>query len=48
MRLISEGRVRSRDFVTAEAPLDELPDVLRRLAQGGDGLKTAILPWGAE
>ena len=35
-------------FITGEAPLDRLPDVLRRLARGGEGLKTAILTWGRE
>jgi L-iditol 2-dehydrogenase len=44
--LIASGQVRGDAFITAEAPLTGLPDVLRRLAAGGDGLKTAILPWG--
>ena len=46
LRLIASGEVRADAFVTAEAPLDAVPDVLRRMAEGGDGLKTAILPWG--
>jgi threonine dehydrogenase-like Zn-dependent dehydrogenase len=46
LRLIASGAVRVESFVTAEAPLDAVPDVLRRMAAGGDGLKTAILPWG--
>ncbi len=46
LRLIASGEVRASAFVTAEAPLDAVPDVLRRMAEGGDGLKTAILPWG--
>jgi L-iditol 2-dehydrogenase len=45
-RLISGGQIRADRFVTAEAPLDDLPEVLRRMAKGGAGLKTAILPWG--
>jgi L-iditol 2-dehydrogenase len=45
-RLIAEGQVRATDFVTGAAPLEDVPDVLRRMAAGGDGLKTAILPWG--
>jgi L-iditol 2-dehydrogenase len=45
-RLIADGLVRAGAFITASAPLQDLPDVLRRLAAGGDGLKTAILPWG--
>jgi L-iditol 2-dehydrogenase len=46
LQLITGGEVRADAFVTAEAPLDAVPDVLRRMAEGGDGLKTAILPWG--
>ena len=45
-RLIAAGRIRADTFVTADAPLEDVPDVLRRIARGGDGLKTAILPWG--
>ncbi len=47
-RLIADGHVDPNDFITAEATLDELPAVLAHLAHGGDGLKTAILPWGKE
>jgi len=35
-------------FISGEAPLDRLPEVLRRMGLGGDGLKTAILTWGSE
>ena len=45
-RLISEGQIRAEAFITAQALLDELPAVLRGMADGVDGLKTAILPWG--
>jgi threonine dehydrogenase-like Zn-dependent dehydrogenase len=45
-RLIADGRIRADTFVTADAPLEDVPEVLRRMAAGGDGLKTAILPWG--
>lgn len=45
-RLIAEGRIRTDALITADAPLEALPEVLRRMAHGGDGLKTAILPWG--
>jgi L-iditol 2-dehydrogenase len=45
LRLIAEGRVTPGTFVEAEAPLEELPRILARLAQGRGGLKTAILPW---
>ena len=47
-RLIADGQIDPNAFITAEAPLDRLPDVLGGLARGGDGLKTAILPWGRE
>ncbi|HET7747528.1 MAG TPA: zinc-binding dehydrogenase [Vicinamibacteria bacterium] len=42
-RLIADGHVDPNAFITAEAPLDELPFVLKRMAAGGE-LKTAILP----
>jgi L-iditol 2-dehydrogenase len=44
--LISERRFDPNALITGEEPLDRLPEVLRRLASGGDGLKTAILTWG--
>ena len=47
-RLIVEGHVDPNAFITAEEPLERLPEVLGRMARGGDGLKTAILPWGGE
>ncbi len=47
-RLIAEGRVDPEAFITGEAPLEELPGLLARLAQGSSGLKTAVLPWGRE
>jgi L-iditol 2-dehydrogenase len=47
-RLIADGHVDPNLFITAEAPLESLPQVLGRMGQGGGGLKTAILPWGAE
>jgi L-iditol 2-dehydrogenase len=45
-RLIADGQVAADAFISAEAPLEAVPGVLRQLADGGDGLKTAILPWG--
>jgi L-iditol 2-dehydrogenase len=45
LRLIAERRIDAGALITAEAPLDRLPEVLGRLARGGPGLKTAILPW---
>ncbi|MGE0454666.1 MAG: zinc-binding dehydrogenase [Vicinamibacteria bacterium] len=47
-RIIAEGHLDPRELITAEEPLDRLPDVLARMGGGGDGLKTAILPWGQE
>jgi L-iditol 2-dehydrogenase len=47
-RLIAQGQVDPEAFITGEAPLDDLPAVLARLARGGDGLKTAVLTWGRE
>ena len=47
-RLIADGHVDPNAFITSEAPLERLPEVLGHLARGGDGLKTAILPWGRE
>jgi L-iditol 2-dehydrogenase len=46
-RLIADGHFDPNAYITAEAPLERLPQVLRRMAAGGDGLKTAILPWAA-
>lgn len=45
-RLIADGHLDPHAFITAEAPLEDLPSVLRAMAKGGPGLKTAILPWG--
>ena len=47
-RLIADGHIDPNAFITSEAPLEHLPEVLERLARGGDGLKTAILPWGKD
>ena len=42
--LIAEGRLDADAFITAEAALERLPDVLRAMAGGTQGMKTAILP----
>jgi L-iditol 2-dehydrogenase len=44
-RLIADGHIDPNNFITSEEPLESLPKVLRRMARGADGLKTAILPW---
>jgi L-iditol 2-dehydrogenase len=41
--LIVEGRIDPEQFISGEEPLERLPGVLRRMAQGAEGLKTAIL-----
>jgi L-iditol 2-dehydrogenase len=46
-RLIAERQVDPKAFITSEEPLESVPAVMQRLALGGDGLKVAILPWGA-
>lgn len=43
-RLIAKGEIDPKAFITGEAPLIRLPEVLRALAHGSEGLKTAILP----
>ena len=42
--VISRGEIRSGDFVTGEAPLSEIPGVLRHMMHRNGHLKTAILP----
>jgi L-iditol 2-dehydrogenase len=42
-RLIADGHIDPNAFITAEAPLEDLPRVLGHMARGGDGLKTAIV-----
>jgi L-iditol 2-dehydrogenase len=46
-RLIADGHIDPTAFITAEAPLERLPQVLGGMARGEAGLKTAILPWSA-
>jgi L-iditol 2-dehydrogenase len=43
LRLIAEGQLDTASLVTARAPLEELPEVLRRMSHGSVGLKTAIV-----
>jgi L-iditol 2-dehydrogenase len=47
-RLIADGHVDPNAFITGQESLDRLPDVLRHMSSGGEGLKTAILTWGQE
>ncbi len=47
-RLIADGHVDPNALITAEARLEDLPQVLRGMARGAPGLKTAILPWGRD
>jgi L-iditol 2-dehydrogenase len=43
-RLICEGKVRSADYVTGQASLSNLSDVLKRMLDRGSIIKTAIIP----
>jgi L-iditol 2-dehydrogenase len=47
-RLIADGHIDPNAFITAEEPLERLPQVLGGMARGSAGLKTAILPWGPD
>jgi L-iditol 2-dehydrogenase len=42
--LIAEKKVRSDDFVTGEAPLSKLKQVLQQMMDRGSQIKTAIIP----
>jgi len=44
LALIADGVIRAKDFITAEAALEELPDVLRRMATDCSVIKTCIVP----
>jgi L-iditol 2-dehydrogenase len=44
LALIAENKVRSLEYITAQAPLAELPSVLRRMLAGSSEIKTAIIP----
>lgn len=45
--LIAKGVIRPEFLVSAEAPLEDLPQILRQMLEGHDGVKTAILPRGS-
>lgn len=44
LQTISGGDIRGEDLITGEAPLRELPNVLRHMMNRNGDLKTAILP----
>ena len=44
--LITEGKIKSADYITGEAPLRDLTSVLRQLSNRGSDIKTAIRPNG--
>jgi L-iditol 2-dehydrogenase len=44
LECISRGEIRGQDFITGEAPLSGLPEILRHMANRNGDLKTAILP----
>ena len=41
---LSRGEIRAKDFITGEAPLTRLPEILRHMANRNGDLKTAIIP----
>ena len=41
---IESGRMIFQKIITGEAPLDDLPSVLRDMSKGSVSLKTAIVP----
>jgi L-iditol 2-dehydrogenase len=44
LETISRGEIRAKDFITGEAPLTCLPDILVHMANRNGDLKTAIIP----
>jgi L-iditol 2-dehydrogenase len=42
--LIAEKKIKSTDYVTAEAPLSKLKQVLQQMVERGSQIKTAIIP----
>ena len=44
LELIAQGKVRSLDYITGQAPLSELGAVLRGMMAGKSEIKTAIIP----
>jgi L-iditol 2-dehydrogenase len=44
LELLADRRIEAQTFITAEAGLDDLPQILAAMARSGSGLKTAILP----
>jgi L-iditol 2-dehydrogenase len=42
--LIAEKKVKSNDYVTGEAPLSKLKQVLQQMLDRGSQIKTAIIP----
>ncbi|HEY6253035.1 MAG TPA: zinc-binding dehydrogenase, partial [Candidatus Angelobacter sp.] len=42
--LIAEKRIKSTDYVTGEAPLSKLKQVLQQMLERGNQIKTAIIP----
>ncbi|MBI1953722.1 MAG: alcohol dehydrogenase catalytic domain-containing protein [Candidatus Omnitrophica bacterium] len=44
LSLLAKGVVRPEPLITRQAPLDDLPQILRRMLTQADGVKTAIIP----
>ena len=47
LEVIARGDIRAKDFVTGEAPLKDILEVLRQLMSHNGHMKVAILPWVA-
>ncbi|HLA39219.1 MAG TPA: zinc-binding dehydrogenase, partial [Candidatus Glassbacteria bacterium] len=44
LECISRGEIRGKDFITGQAPLARLPEVLRHMLNRNGDMKTAIMP----
>ena len=44
LECISRGEIRGKDFITGQAPLTRLPEVLRHMLDRNGDMKTAIMP----
>jgi L-iditol 2-dehydrogenase len=42
--LVAENKIKAADYITGEAPLSKLQNVLREMLNRGGEIKTAIIP----
>lgn len=47
-KLICDGKIKETDYITGEAPLARLREVLMQMVTRGSLIKIAILPWGRD